>query len=115
MCVCIVVVQAVWFLNAFWADYGEREAEKVWTYAHKMASLDQQKKSEGNAVDEFMAHHFLEQLGETLTVLQMREHLRKVGIPSAKLVPLVHYLIFKYKADWHHLVNAAQVNATHSG
>src|SRR5690348_14702378 len=43
--------QAVWFLNAFWADFGEAEAERVWDYAHRMANIDTQKKAEGNALD----------------------------------------------------------------
>ena len=44
-----------------------------------------------------MAHHFLEKNNETLTVQKMREQLREVGIEKIKLVPLIHYLIFKYK------------------
>jgi len=61
-----------------------------------MAELDTAKKAAGNAVDEFMAHHFLEKNNETLTVQQMREQLRQVGIDKVKLVPLIHYLIFRY-------------------
>jgi len=92
-----------------------------------MAELDTAKKAHGCAVDEFMAHHFLEKNGETLTVQKMREQLREVGIDKIRLVPLIHYLIFKYKgnffcfqtflsiliftvADWHYLVNAPQGN-----
>jgi len=60
-----------------------------------MVQLDTVKKASGCAVDEFMAHHFLEKNAETLTVQKMREELRKVGIEKVKLVPLIHYLIFK--------------------
>jgi len=60
-----------------------------------MIQLDTAKKASGCAVDEFMAHHFLEKNAETLTVQKMREELRKVGIEKVKLVPLIHYLIFK--------------------
>jgi len=102
--------QAVWFLNAFWRAFGEQEAERVWNNAHLMAQLDTAKKMQGNALDEFMAHHFLEKNNETLTVQQMRENLRQVGIEKVKLVPFIHYLIFRYKADWHKLVNAPQGN-----
>lgn len=34
--------------------------------------LDEKKKAEGNELDEFQAHKFLEYLGETLTVIQVR-------------------------------------------
>jgi len=102
--------QAMWFLNAFWRKFAEQEAEKIWNNVHLMAQLDTVKKAQGCAVDEFMAHHFLEKNEETLTVQKMREQLREVGIEKIRLVPLVHYLIFKYKADWHYLVNAPQGN-----
>jgi len=100
--------QAVWFLNAFWNSFGQKEAEKLWGYANLMIQLDTAKKAEGNALDEFMAHHFLEKNNETLTVHQMREQLRQVGIEKVKLVPFIHYLIFRFKVDWHELVNAPQ-------
>jgi len=102
--------QAVWFLNAFWKKFAEREAETVWKNVEMMAQLDTVKKAQGCALDEFMAHHFLEKNDETLTVQKMREQLREVGIDKIRLVPLVHYLIFKYKADWHYLVTAPQGN-----
>lgn len=102
--------QAVWFLNAFWEQFGQTEAERVWSYAHRMAEIDTQRRAQGNALDEFQAHQFLEQCKETLTVLQMREHIRSVGIEKVKLVPFIHYLIFRYKVDWHYLVNAPQGN-----
>lgn len=28
--------QCIWFLNAFWTDFGSREAEKIWAYKHKV-------------------------------------------------------------------------------
>jgi len=102
--------QAVWFLNAFWKEHGGQNAEKVWDYTYRFAALDQQRKKEGNALDEFMTHHFLEQNQETLTVLQLREHLRTVGIEKVKLIPLIHFFIFRYRVDWHKLVNAPQGN-----
>jgi len=55
-----------------------------------------------------MAHRFLELIKSTLTVREMREGLRAVGITKVKHVPLVNFLIFKYKVDWHKLVNASQ-------
>jgi len=103
--------QAVWFLNAFWKRTNmSQNAETLWKNVHLMAELDTAKKAAGCAVDEFMAHHFLEKNNETLTVQKMREQLREVGIEKVRLVPLIHYLVFKYKADWHYLVNAPQGN-----
>merc|ERR1711974_174335 len=42
------------------------------------------------------------------TVREMREGLRAVGISKVKSVPLINFLIFKFKVDWHKLVNASQ-------
>jgi len=102
--------QAVWFLNAYWDDFGSKESELFWGYADKIASLDLQKGKEGNEVDEFIMHKFLESFKETLTVREMRDTLKETGAikTTPKLIPLVHYLIFKYKIDWKQLVNASQ-------
>lgn len=69
--------QAKWFLNAFWKEGMQDEAEKVWLHANKFMELDEKKK-DGNELDEFWSHKFLESLGETLTVIQLREKLRWV-------------------------------------
>jgi hypothetical protein len=100
--------QSVWFLNSFWKTFGQKEAENIWQYALKMGELDKDKGKEGCNLDEFQAHRFLEIFKETLTVLQMREKLVTVGIDKVKYVPLTYYLIFKFSADWHYLVNAPQ-------
>ena len=104
--------QAVWFLNAAWNDAGQRDAEKIWNYSNKCASLDLQNGASGAGLDEFLAHKFLEEFGETLTVRELRTKLREVGAISEtdrpKLVPLTHYLVFRYNFNWHHLVNASQ-------
>jgi len=100
--------QAVWFLNAFWNDFGEREANNIWNWKHKFDELDINKKAEGHELDELNAHRFLEQIQSTMTVRSMRDMLRDVGIDRVNYVSLVHYLIARYKVDWHHLVNASQ-------
>jgi len=86
----------------------EKEAENVWDYQHKAIQLDTAKKDEGTSLDEFQAHRLLENIGDTHTVVEMREKLKEVGIETAKQVPLINFLIFRYKADWHLLVNASQ-------
>jgi len=102
--------QAVWFLNAFWEEFAQKEAEKVWSFVHKAVELDEAKRAEGSDLDEFQAHRFLEFFKETLTVQAMRDKLRSTGaiVGQVKRVPLTHLLIFKYNADWHTLVNAPQ-------
>jgi len=100
--------QAVWFLNAFWNSFAEKEAETVWSFVHHCNDLDLQDHDGGNQLDEMMAHRFLELIKSTLTVREMREGLRAVGITKVKHVPLINFLIFKYKVDWHKLVNASQ-------
>jgi len=61
------------------------------------------------------AHKFLEEFGETLTVMALREKLRQTGAISGadrpKTVPLIHYLLFKYNVDWHALVNTSGDNS----
>jgi len=106
--------QACWFLNAFWNEHSA-EAEKCWEYVNHCGALDLQKNAEGSGLDEVNAHRLLEKLGETMTVVSMRETLRKTGAISAsdrpKLVPLIHYLLFKYNVDWRRLVNSKGDNS----
>jgi hypothetical protein len=103
--------QAIWFLNAFWEKpLTEADAELFWKYVVNVSKLDLQKGKDGCEVDEFILHKFLEQLSETMTVREMRENLRETGaiLQNLKFFSLAHYLIFKYKVDWHVLVNAPQ-------
>jgi len=108
--------QGVWFLNAVWevqvqGKQGSEYAEKVWDYVQKACTIDNAKEV-GCALDEMEAHRFLEAFDEAHTVLQMRSALRKTGAlgqnERPKEVPLTHFLLDKYEADWHKLVNAPQ-------
>ena len=108
--------QAVWFLNAVWevevkGQQGSELAEKLWNYVDKASVIDNAKAT-GNALDELEAHRFLEAFDEAHTVLQMRSSLRKTGAlgqnERPKEVPLTHFLLDKYEFDWHKLVNAPQ-------
>jgi len=106
--------QSTWFLNAFWNTHAE-EAERIWGYVKKCNELDLEKHDQGNGLDEVRAHKFLESFGETLTVMALRENLRKTGAIAQndrpKIVPLTHYLLFRYNVDWHALVNITGDNA----
>jgi len=106
--------QAVWFLNAYWNQF-EQEAERVWGYVLKFADLDLQNRANGTGLDELNAHRFLESIQETLTVVSMRDALRKTGAISQterpKLVPITHYLLHRFKVDWRVLVSSAGDNS----
>jgi len=106
--------QATWFLNAFW-DQHSGEAERIWGYVKKCAELDMDKHDDGCALDEVRAHKFLESFGETLTVMALREKLRGTGAieqkERPKFVPITHYLLFRYDADWRKLVNTKGDNS----
>merc|ERR1712137_1388228 len=101
--------QAVWFLNCFWEEFADKEAELIWQYVLKNAELDLENHETGSGLDEMKAHVFLERFDETLTVREMRAKLRSTGAigesERPKLVPLMHYLLYKYNADWHTLVD----------
>ena len=55
--------QAVWYLNAFWEFGLKEQAEKLWDYAQKASVIDNAKAT-GNALDEMEAHRFLEAFHE---------------------------------------------------
>ena len=64
--------QAIWALNGFW-DIMEKDAELVWNWCQTLGELHQEKHADGCDLDEFWSHKFLETLGETMTVIEMRE------------------------------------------
>mmetsp|Transcript_25789 Transcript_25789/g.32909 ORF Transcript_25789/g.32909 Transcript_25789/m.32909 type:complete len:280 (-) Transcript_25789:45-884(-) len=101
--------QGIWFLNVFWSGKGEQEAERVWAYVHKFNELDMENHEEGSSIDEMGAHRFLESFGDAMTVVAMRNLLRKVGAIGEgrpKNFPLTHFLIAHFDADWRVMVNA---------
>ena len=107
--------QAVWFLNAFWEDFAEKEAENIWNFVDHAQNIDNAKAA-GTALDEMEAHRFLEKADSAHTVLEMRNLLRKSGAigqsERPKTVPLTHYFLFKYDAQssklFHDLVTRSQ-------
>eukprot|EP00455_Lapot_gusevi_P026743 TRINITY_DN281_c0_g3_i2.p1 TRINITY_DN281_c0_g3~~TRINITY_DN281_c0_g3_i2.p1 ORF type:complete len:327 (+),score=182.05 TRINITY_DN281_c0_g3_i2:63-1043(+) len=99
--------QARWFLNGFW-DELQGEAELLWRFVHICAELDLAKKAKGSELDEFQAHRFLEQLGETLTVAEMRNKLRDIDIDFNRRMALIEYLIFKFNKNVKQVVSAPQ-------
>ena len=104
--------QAQWFLNAYWnaepMNFGNNPdaREKVWDFARLIAKLDLQNGKDGNELDEFQAHVFLEKTGRVMTIKKMREILKDVDVDFNKKVSLTEFFIFQYSLDYHVLVNA---------
>jgi len=99
--------QAKWFLNGFWGSVGEKNSEQIWTYTQKFIELDP-KKASGNELDEFWSHKFLESFGETLTVLALREQLKKIDLDVNGKMALLEYLCFRFDKTVQQCVNAPQ-------
>jgi len=103
--------QAVWFLNAYWKTFGEKEATNIWNFTNIIGGLDEEKKAAGNQLDELNGHRFLEKCDKTLTVVSLREKLGKAGIDKntkRKYIPLTHFLIIHYNVSPSELANASQ-------
>jgi len=90
--------QAQAVLNAFWQDVFKTEAERenVWQWVVLFVELDQKDKAEGRDLDEFNAHRFLEKVGETKRVVELREQLKAIDYDFNKRVSLVEYVLFRY-------------------
>eukprot|EP00484_Ammonia_sp_Unknown_P025896 CAMPEP_0197040442 /NCGR_PEP_ID=MMETSP1384-20130603/17132_1 /TAXON_ID=29189 /ORGANISM="Ammonia sp." /LENGTH=241 /DNA_ID=CAMNT_0042471197 /DNA_START=29 /DNA_END=754 /DNA_ORIENTATION=+ len=100
--------QAIFFLNAFWAEYGEKEAETVWGYVQTAGELDKKKGSAGNALDEFEAHRFLEKYGKPLTVVAMRKELKQIDIDTDHKMSLLEFVVYHYKLNVNTLMTRPQ-------
>eukprot|EP01090_Pellita_catalonica_P003704 TRINITY_DN1336_c0_g1_i1.p1 TRINITY_DN1336_c0_g1~~TRINITY_DN1336_c0_g1_i1.p1 ORF type:complete len:301 (-),score=116.21 TRINITY_DN1336_c0_g1_i1:103-1005(-) len=72
-------------------------AENAWTWANKFIELDLDKKAEGVDLDEFNAHRFLESMGETKTVRQMRKEIAEADMDFNKRLSLLEYCLWKHK------------------
>jgi len=115
--------QAIWWLNGFWNSGAEKEAQTIYDMAQKFKELEFGEKiiekkgkakekapeyKEGNEIDEFKAHRFLETQGETLTVVELRKKLETIDIDKNKKLAISEYLLFKYGKTPEQLVKAPQ-------
>eukprot|EP01088_Endostelium_zonatum_P019174 TRINITY_DN648_c0_g1_i1.p1 TRINITY_DN648_c0_g1~~TRINITY_DN648_c0_g1_i1.p1 ORF type:complete len:291 (-),score=108.06 TRINITY_DN648_c0_g1_i1:32-904(-) len=103
--------QGIWFLNAYWNKFAEKEAQNIFDYVQKMGELDQEKKAAGSQLDELNAHRFLEKCDKTLTVVTLRQKLQAAGIDKntkRKYIPLTHFLVIHYNVNPSELANASQ-------
>eukprot|EP00727_Mastigamoeba_balamuthi_P014294 m51a1_g9488 hypothetical protein (355) ;mRNA; r:634509-636311 len=99
--------QAKWMLNGFW-DKLEPEAENLWGWVQSFIKFDESKRAAGCDLDEFWSHKFLESLGETMTVIEMRERFRAIDADFNKRMSLVEYTMFRYKFAIPDVINAPQ-------
>jgi len=99
--------QAIWFLNGFWEEV-KGDAEKFWGYAELMAELDEAKGADGNELDEFWSHKFLERIGRTMTVIKMREEFRTIDVDFNKKMSMTEFLGYTYKKTIQQIIDAPQ-------
>lgn len=110
--------QAVWWLNGFWHDGGEEAAEDIWNFCNRFIEIETDKKilygkknfklDEKCDLDEHQSHRFLEQIGETLTVRELRQKLKKLDIDSNNRLSISEYLLSKYTKSPQDLVDSPQ-------
>ena len=84
--------QAKWVMNGFF-DRLEKDAESIWVQVQKFSELDQEKHAAGSELDEFWSHKFLETLGETMTVIQMREKFRGIDLDVSRFLFVFSFLV----------------------
>lgn len=70
--------------------------------------MDKANGANGTELDEFLSHKFLETLGETMTVIKMRETLKEIDQNHNKHMSIIEYLIWKYKVSIKELLSRPQ-------
>lgn len=87
--------QCKWFLNAFWAEWGEANAETVYTWCAAMRkfSMDM-KNSDDHSVDEMQSARFFESLDDTKTAIERRKLLKEIDIDNDKRMGMFEYLLY---------------------
>jgi len=99
--------QAIWFMNGFWQE-AEPQAESIWKWVELFSELDQDKKGDGCELDEFWSHKFLESLGQTMTVIEMREKFRTIDVDFNKRMSLTEFLAYHFKKSIQEVIDAPQ-------
>lgn len=99
--------QAIWFLNAFWNGGVKEKAEDIWNWQEKFKNIDPSGGT-GNDHDEFWSHKYLEDMGETVTVLELRKKLAEIDVDKNKRMCFSEYLLWKFGKSVKALVTAPQ-------
>jgi DNA repair ATPase RecN len=97
--------QAIFFLNAYWDEHNA-DGEKMWDQVKLMEELDAG--NNGSDLDEMKSHIYLEKQGESMTVLQLRQKLRKMDLDFNKRMAMIEFLLFKYDEDVKELIKRPQ-------
>lgn len=110
--------QGIWWLNGFWTQGAEDEAENIWEMVHLMIELENGEKklygskakvlNESCDIDQMQAHHFLERRGNTLTVVALRQKLKDLDIDNNKRMCLSEYLLAHYSKGPTELIDSPQ-------
>jgi len=116
--------QCQFFLNAFWNDCKDK-AEDIWGYFHKMKELDKQQFNanvtagkasgewaEGDKLDEFWSHKFLEGIGKTMTIVDFRNEFKKIDQNFDKAMGMAEFLVWYYKFTVEELMARPQGGAS---
>jgi len=109
--------QAIWWLNGFWKSL-EKDADEIWDMVHHMIQIECGKEKrygrlkwtekEGTDLDQFQAHRFLEHLGETCTVKELRAKVKNLDVDRNKRLALCEYLADKYDKSVQQVIDAPQ-------
>lgn len=94
-------------------------AEEIWTMVHKFIECEndqpklygrrvQKDLVEGSDLSEMKSHRILELMGETMTVLQLRKHLKDLDLDNNKKMCISEYILDKYKITPDQLVHSPQ-------
>jgi len=109
--------QAIWWLNGFWNEL-EGEADEFWNMVHIIIEIEcgrekrygrlKWEEKEGCDLDQFQSHRFLEKMGATLTVKELRAKVKNLDVDSNKRLALSEYLADKYSKTIQEIANAPQ-------
>jgi len=112
--------QGIWWLNGFWKEKGcgQDYAETMWKEVHLAIELEAGKPKmygskvwevkEGSDLDELKAHHFLEKLGGTMTVVELRKKLAQLDLDKNNRMAMSEYLLGKFQKRPEELISAPQ-------
>eukprot|EP00301_Raphidiophrys_heterophryoidea_P024350 c7879_g1_i1.p1 GENE.c7879_g1_i1~~c7879_g1_i1.p1 ORF type:complete len:443 (-),score=126.28 c7879_g1_i1:78-1349(-) len=100
--------QAKWWLNSFWLDGADKEAEHIWTLVQLFIKFDENKRENGFELDEFYSHKVLESLNETLTVIDFRNMMRRIDLDFNRHMSLIEYLLCKYSRTVEEVISGPQ-------
>jgi hypothetical protein len=112
--------QGIWWLNGFWKEKGcgQDYAETMWKEVHLAIEMEAGKPKmygskvwevkEGCDLDEFKAHNFLEKLGGTMTVVELRKKLAALDIDKNNKMAMSEYLLGKFLKKPEELIKAPQ-------